>query len=109
MDPVHPSPRTRSSRRGARFAASAVLAVTGLLTTACQATTITLPIGSACGSWRTVPSPSVGEGFNTLDGVSLVPGGGAWAVGAYRDQGGVGRSLALRYEDGGWSRVRTPA
>src|SRR4051794_9755014 len=109
MEPVTPSARARSSRRGARSTASVLLAVIGLLLCACQATTITLPIASGCGAWRTVPSPSVGEGFNTLDGVSVVPGGGAWAVGAYRDPGGVGRSLALRYDDGTWSVVRTPA
>jgi hypothetical protein len=50
----------------------------------------------------------VGNGFNTLDGVTVVPGGGAWAVGAYRDASGVGRSLALRYEQGAWQQVRTP-
>ena len=110
MEPVHPSPEARSSRRGARFAVCAALASAALLATACQAATIVLPIssGSGCGSWRTVPSPSVGSGFNTLDGVSFVPGGGAWAVGAYRDASGVGRSLALRYEDGAWKQVRTP-
>src|SRR5204863_438927 len=110
MEPVHPSPEARSNRRGARFAVCAPLASAALLATACQAATIVLPIssGSGCGSWRTVPSPSVGSGFNTLDGVSFVPGGGAWAVGAYRDASGVGRSLALRYEDGAWKQVRTP-
>jgi hypothetical protein len=109
MEPVTRSPRARSSRRGARFAASVLLAVIGLLLSACQATTIRLTVASGCGSWRTVPSPSIGEGYNTLDGVSVVPGGGAWAVGAYRNAGGVGRSLALRYENGAWSVVRTPA
>src|SRR3954452_8991582 len=109
MEPVTPSPRARSSHRGARSAASVLLAVVGLLLGACQATTIRLTVASGCGSWRTVPSPSVGQGFNTLDGVSVIPGGGAWAVGAYRNAGGVGRSLALRYDDGAWSVVRTPA
>jgi hypothetical protein len=110
MGSVHPSPEAGSSRRGARFAVCAALASVALLATACQATTIELPIGSgsSCGSWRTVPSPSVGSGFNTLDGVTVVPGGGAWAVGAYRDASGVGRSLALRYQDGAWQQVKTP-
>ena len=87
------------------------MASVALLATACGATTIRLPLGSGetCGSWRTIPSPSVGNGFNTLDGVTVVPGGGAWAVGAYLDSSGVGRSLALRYEEGAWRQVRTPA
>jgi hypothetical protein len=110
MEPVHPSPRAGRSRRGARFAVAAAVAAGALIATACDATTITLPLGSrgACGSWRTVPSPSVGRGYNSLDGVSIAPDGTVWAVGAYKDSGGVGRSLVLRYRDGSWGRVPTP-
>ena len=108
MEAVHPSPQAGSSRRGAPFAVCVAVACVGLLATACQATSITLPLGSGCGSWRTVPSPSVGDGFNTLDGVAIAPGGTAWAVGAYRGAGDVGRSLALHYDGEAWRQVRTP-
>ena len=35
----------------------------------------------------------MGSGFNSLDGVSVSPDGSVWAVGAYKDSAGVGRSL----------------
>jgi hypothetical protein len=64
---------------------------------------------SECGAWRTIPSPSVGTGFNSLDGVAVAPGGDdVWAVGAYRDGYGIGRSLMLRFDGSEWSRVDSP-
>src|SRR3954471_1629890 len=108
MGGMHPPPRAGGSRRGAPLFVAVALALLGLLASACQATSIVVPLSSACGSWRTVASPSVGARFTSLDRVSIAPGGTVWAVGAYRDAGGVGRSLVLRYDAGAWRQVWTP-
>jgi hypothetical protein len=85
-----------------------MLACLVLLAAACSASTLALPDSTTCGSWRTVASPSVGAGFNSLDGVAVGPDGGVWAVGAYKDARGIGRSLTLRYEGAAWTQVPTP-
>ncbi|MDP9242760.1 MAG: hypothetical protein M3O84_06250, partial [Actinomycetota bacterium] len=70
---------------------ASVLACVALLGSACSVSATARPT-SACGSWKTVPSPSVGTGFNSLDGVAVAPGGEVWAVGAYKDARDIGRS-----------------
>lgn len=62
---------------------------------------IASPAGAVFVAYGVAPSPSVGTGYNTLNGVSEVPGT-AFAVGWY-DNGTTQRSLIERYSGGSWS------
>jgi hypothetical protein len=94
--------------RRAPIRLASVLACVVLLASACDVSATLVRLSTACGSWRTVPSPSVGIGFNSLDGVAVAPDGRVWAVGAYKDATGVGRSLTLSYDGTSWTRVPSP-
>jgi hypothetical protein len=107
MGDVRSLPGVPGALRRAPIRWASVLACVALLASACNVSATAQPT-TACGSWRTVPSPSVGAGFNSLDGVAVAPGGEAWAVGAYKDTRDIGRSLMLRYDGSAWTQVPTP-
>jgi hypothetical protein len=60
--------------------------------------------------WARVPTPNPGDGKgnNTLNAVTVVSSGEAWAVGSYSD-GGTDRSLALRWDGTQWTQVPAPS
>jgi hypothetical protein len=58
--------------------------------------------------WSVVTSPNSGTGENLLYGVSAPSVDLSWAVGIWRDQAGVGRTLIQRWNSMGWSVAPSP-
>src|SRR5207244_4453818 len=54
-------------------------------------------------------SANSGPGFNSLDGVVAVSASDAWAVGAFKDEAGLGRALTLHWNGESWTRIPTPS
>lgn len=75
--------------------------------------TLTLHWDGTAWSQVASPSPSPRSGFAYLTAVTLVPGSGAWAVGAYCASGcgtasAVERPLILRWDGATWSQAASP-
>lgn len=59
-------------------------------------------------SWVAVPSPNVGNRWNDLVAVSGTSANDVWAVGCWRDIGGLFQNLAMHWNGASWSVVATP-
>jgi hypothetical protein len=58
--------------------------------------------------WGVVPSPNEGTGSNVLTGVGVLQHDLAWAVGYYRGEDLLRRTLLLRWNGSQWSSVPSP-
>ncbi|HST03304.1 MAG TPA: hypothetical protein VLQ48_01050 [Chloroflexia bacterium] len=61
-------------------------------------------------AWKRVPTPNPGDGKgnNSLNAVTVVSAHEVWAVGSY-SEGGVDRSLALRWDGNAWTQTPAPS
>jgi hypothetical protein len=58
--------------------------------------------------WNLVPSPNMGDGDNTLFGISVISANDAWAVGEYSTPQVTTKALILHWDGGQWSIIDGP-
>lgn len=58
--------------------------------------------------WLIVPSPNVGSGINSLQGISAASASDVWAVGGYIDTGSIYRTLVEHWDGTAWTVTAGP-
>ncbi len=64
--------------------------------------------GTCNSTWSAVTSPNSGSGFNTVFAIAASAANDVWAVGDFKNSGGVAQTLAEHWNGSAWSIVPTP-
>lgn len=71
-------------------------------------TVATLAVHWNGSAWSAIPTPNIGNRWNSLEAVSGSSANDVWAVGSWRHIGGLFQNLALHWNGSQWSIVPTP-
>ncbi len=88
--------------KNVRFAAAISLVLASCTTVRHAPAPFSAP---ACGTWRVVSSPNVGAGDNFLSGVAGSASSDVWAVGIFKREDGLARTLTEHWDGTTWRVV----